>query len=148
MSPLKYRPRRTTNAIILHDSHTRPSVIHGEHFLKMQGRVMGLLYTGYHFIVDRDGQVVACRKHDVMGSHCPGRNHDTIGVCLMGGLSEDGTDEDNILADQWVALRTLVAGIRGLYGYLPVLGHGEVQKLHDRTCPCVAPDEIRSLNTR
>lgn len=148
-SPLQYRPRSRTNAIILHDSHSAPAIINGEDFLCLRGRSMGLLTCGYHFIVDRDGQVVECRKHSVMGTHCPGRNHDSIGVCLMGGLSAEGLPEDNILAGQWKSLRTLVAGIRGLYGPIPVIGHSEVQHLRDgRVCPCVPPKEISSLNDR
>lgn len=143
---LTYRPRKATNAIVLHDSHTPPSVISGEDHLTIQGRIKGLLSVGYHFIIDRDGQVQECRPHATMGSHCPGRNHDTIGVCLMGGLSDAGDQEDNILAQQLVALRTLVMGIRGLYGgSVPILGHGEVQNPHDRACPCVDMKEIRAV---
>lgn len=84
---LTYRPRHATKMVLLHASHTLPEQSNMEHFLAAQGRAMGLLEIGYHFLILQDGKLVSCRPHTVQGSHCRGKlNRVSIGVCLAGGL--------------------------------------------------------------
>jgi N-acetyl-anhydromuramyl-L-alanine amidase AmpD len=109
---------------------------------------MGLLDIGYHYIIGRNGQIKACRPEHVMGSHAPGLNHESIGVCLMGGEGEDGRPVDNFTLAQREALSVLLLLLRSRY-HAKVTGHSEVQRLRTkqgakRQCPMIDMNEVRS----
>lgn len=146
MSHIKYKPRTSTTRIILHDSHTAP----GERWhpeARDGGLKMGLLGIGYHFIIERDGGPIETRKRDLIGTHTPGHNMDSIGVCLVGGRSHRNGDHENNFTDgQIVTLFQLVLKLREQFGPIPLLGHTEVQKYRNRNlpnCPCLDMDDLR-----
>lgn len=146
---LTYRTRLRTTQIILHDSHTVPDLESSSPFLVVNGRALGLLNVGYHYVIERDGFTTEYRRHDAIGSHTRGCNHNSIGVCLMGGCraTEDGgvEPEDNFTADQMVSLKALVLAIRQRYGKnLPLVGHKEVSRGHSE-CPCLNMETVRDL---
>ena len=41
-------------------------------------------YTGYHYFVGNEGDVVADRPERYWGAHCKGHNHDSLGIVLPG----------------------------------------------------------------
>lgn len=94
MASIAYRPRLKTKYLIAHDSHTVTGMLHLKEWLKVNGRVRGLLDIGFHFVIFEDGEMLSCRPLEVQGSHCHGFNAESIGVCLQGGLrhrpGEDG----------------------------------------------------------
>lgn len=108
---------------------------------------MGLLDIGYHYIIERDGEVVEGRGRDVIGSHTPGHNMDSIGVCLVGGREEEGGDGvDNFTRDQRLSLLRLLHELRQVYPGIKLKGHSEVQKYRNRSlppCPPIDMDELR-----
>lgn len=166
-----YRPRRKTSAVLLHASHTPPSRSHLEHFLAVQGRTMGLLSIGYHFLILQEGRLIECRPHTAMGAHCKGLDRETIGVCLAGGVGEDrapvcvsGHDrchegafegcpycehrdepEANFTRAQGETLRFLMDYLRTAYcnPLLPLRGHYEERPHRARQCPPMDMDEVR-----
>lgn len=134
----QWRPRSHTRRIILHDAHSPPSVTSATDWMRTKGRSMGLLEIGYHFVLERDGSVTQPRPHWAIGSHTPGNNHDSIGVCLAGGVESPFTPA------QFAALEETVWFLIGKYSEYPfnqirVLGHYEVQRLRNRP-PCPALD--------
>lgn len=146
-----YRTRPSTEFLILHDSHTVPAP-NGEAFLRWRGRQNGLLDVGYHFVIERDGATIVTRPEDAIGSHCAGYNHNSIGVCLIGGLDAEAPT-DNFTADQRAALCTLYARLRGTYGpHLRVLGHTELARFVGRRrhqpCPCLDMGVLRDQLAR
>lgn len=166
---LMYRARPRTEGIMLHATHTPPSRSNIEHWLLANGRTMGLLTTGYHFVLPRGGRsVIECRPVTAMGTHCKGTaNQKFIGVCLVGGMGEPcgffktGTvcdqcgapesgpetpcnqPEDNFTQFQRENLKALVGYLRGLYGPLPLVGHSEERPGHKRQCPPIDMEEAR-----
>lgn len=44
---------------------------------------------GYHYVIELDGKVRAGRPVSEMGAHCSGQNADSIGICYVGGMTED-----------------------------------------------------------
>ena len=152
-SLIKYKKRQATKLIILHDSHTRPDVCTTEDVPRWAvlahegGLKMGLLSIGYHYIIERDGTVVSCRERDVVGSHTPGFNMDSVGVCLVGGREEDGGDGvDNFTKDQRLALLRLVHELRTEYPGVKLKSHSEVQRFRHRghpDCPPIDMDLLR-----
>lgn len=135
---LTYRPRLKTTRIVLHDSHLPNDTSTVAAIMRAQGRTLGLLDVGYHYVIERDGEVVHCRPVNLMGSHTPAHNHDSIGVCLAG--------ESAFEPRQWAALFDLCVYLENRFGPLRLEGHYEVQRYRNSKrprCPCCDMDEVR-----
>lgn len=80
---------------------------------------------GYHYLVERDGQVVAGRPVTMRGAHCraAGMNGRSLGVAVIGNL-----EERESYPAQETALTHLLTKLTRQYGIKPerVLGHNEV----------------------
>lgn len=152
-SLLRYKDRVETKRIILHDSHTVPEVLTIEDVprwsqLAQDGALeMGLLSIGYHFIIERDGSLVECRPLQCIGSHTPGHNMDSIGVCLVGGREQEvNIGVDNFTKEQRRMLCSLVLALEKTYPGIELKGHTEVQRYRDRekpNCPPIDMDILR-----
>lgn len=138
-----YKLRASTSRIIVHDSHTGPEIGQVEEVSRWHieagenAKRMGLMSIGYHFIIERDGHVVPCRDVDRIGTHAPGNNLDSIGICLVGGRMADRTDvpEDNFTGAQRKALIKLIVELRQKYGDIAICGKTEVQRYKNRALP-------------
>lgn len=90
---------------------------------------------GYHFLIDRDGTVVAGRPVEEVGAHVQGHNATTIGVSLFGGHGSNATDsfDDHFTLEQDLALRHLIEVLREKYPSIKkVSGHNEYAR---KACP-------------
>lgn len=154
VSTLEFRPRSQTKRVILHGGHTEHSQANLKDWLLVNGRKLGLLEVGYHYIIFPDGNPVCTRPHDRVGAHAPGFNKDSIGVYLAGGLRyRDGPDGeqiavqcDNFTPAQWHTLRFLMAELRGYYPELDLKGHGELlHRPRPHMCPPVDMEKVRDL---
>lgn len=133
---IAYRKRKATDYIIIHDSHTPPSVVSAIHWLRHNGRVLGLLDIGYHAVIDRNGGIIETRPRDAVGSHTPAYNHISVGVCLIGGLDEEGEQHDDFTVEQLTSLGALVSQLREEFGAeIPVVGHTELPRFTGRPGP-------------
>lgn len=143
----EYRTRSGTRLIIIHDSHTTADHDNVASWLRWHGYNMGLLDIGYHYLVERDGGLMVTRPLDSVGAHAPGLNHESIGICLLGGADAEGKPEDNFTDAQIEALRVLLRKLKGLHRAAKVVGHSEVQKVRrDKRsipCPCLDMDLLR-----
>lgn len=81
--------------------------------------------VGYHFFIRKDGAIEKGRDVSIVGAHCIGHNHDSIGICLSG--------EKEFTLDQYIALGALIQIINIEYGALEVYPHNHFNK--DKTCP-------------
>lgn len=102
---------------------------------------------GYHFVITRKGTIELGRDIDAVGAHVKGYNRISVGVCMVGGVSEDGKAEDNYTDEQWRAADTLSnllqlknpeAELVGHRDLSPDLDGDGVIKKHEWTkqCPC------------
>lgn len=90
--------------------------------------------VGYHFVITRHAVVQKGRKLEDAGAHVYGHNKHSIGICLVGGVAEDGkTPEDNFTATQLVALYALLKEMRQVYPSAEIVGHWELEPA--KTCP-------------
>lgn len=145
---ITYRPRSTTRKIILHESHTPASVGDATALLRAQGRANGLLEVGYHYVIEANGCVVNTRAWETVGSHCPGENHDSIGICLTGDEDTDWWGVER--SPQMMALHQLYQTLYRWVGQrLPVVGHEEVlrgRRRHDQhPCPSFNMAQMRKF---
>ena len=74
----------------------------------------GFNNVGYHWLIDRDGTVVAGRPEEKTGAHVKGHNTGSIGVSLFGGHGSASTDQfsDHYTQEQADALTFLLAQLQ------------------------------------
>jgi N-acetylmuramoyl-L-alanine amidase len=152
-SLIRYRTRKETTLIILHDSHTDPAVVGSRDVPRWQalaregGLRMGILDIGYHFIIERNGEYEETRERHLIGSHTPGFNMESIGICLVGGRQAGGhLAEDNFTKRQWDALFGLLTELAGEFPEARLVSHSEIQKFRNKSlpdCPPVDMDDVR-----
>jgi len=128
--------RKATNNIVLHCAATRPSQNVGVADIRKWHKERGWSDIGYHFVIRRDGRVERGRAEDEVGAHVAGRNIDSIGICMAGGLNElTWKPENNFTIPQWAALEKLVRSLTIKYPRAKVLGHRDFPGVQ-KACPC------------
>jgi len=90
---------------------------------------------GYHFVIRRNGVVETGRSLDKIGAHVKNYNSNSIGICLVGGVSEAGKSENNFEPKQWESLKKLVAELKTRFPAAEILGHRDFPKVA-KDCPC------------
>ncbi len=90
--------------------------------------VRGWNDIGYHFVVDRSGNIYQGRPETVIGAHVGGANTGNIGVCVLGCYHPPETSyycKDELTPASMDSLVKLFAWISETYGYNPqvLLGH-------------------------
>jgi hypothetical protein len=128
---------RTIKEIIVHCAATTPDMDIGRDEIDRWHSRRGFksdsgVPCGYHRIIRRDGSVEWGRPFKEIGAHCKGRNIYSIGICMVGGLNDEGDPDCNFTFRQYEALEDEIRWCRELYGDIPVHGHREYA---DKACP-------------
>jgi N-acetylmuramoyl-L-alanine amidase len=140
MKPLRHGTTPVTT-IFVHCAATRPSWMEGfalaakvEEIRRWHVRDRGWKDIGYHWIIDRDGQIAAGRPETVVGAHVANHNTGSIGICLIGGHGSNADDQflENFTPPQDRALRGLIADIKSRADITAIRGHNEVAA---KACP-------------
>jgi N-acetyl-anhydromuramyl-L-alanine amidase AmpD len=128
--------RKKTDSIIIHCAATKASMDIGyKEIRKWHVEDNGWDDVGYHFIIRRNGQLEKARPEGYSGAHAPSHNSRSIGICLVGGMAEDGSAENNFTLEQFLTLKDLVNMIMDKYSDITeVLGHCDVQE-NKPNCP-------------
>lgn len=124
---------REINKIIIHCSATKASQDIGAFQIDECHKKLGWSGIGYHFVIRRSGEIEKGRDIAVTGAHCKGQNKNSIGICLVGGIDENGKSENNFTESQFQSLRELVAELKQQYPNTSVHGHNEFAP---KDCPC------------
>ena len=98
-------PRSSTDYIVIHCAATKPSMDIGADTIRdwhVNGN--GWRDIGYHLVIRRDGSIEKGRDINDSGAHAAGYNSKSIGLCLVGGMAEDNSAENNFTAQQWTSL--------------------------------------------
>mgnify|MGYP003312015949 FL=1 len=132
--------RKETNKIIIHCAATKPSMDIGIEEITKWHIQRGFSGCGYHYVIKRDGAIETGRAEEDIGAHAYGHNSDSMGIALVGGLSEDGKSEANYTDEQWSMLRELVEELIEKYPDVEIIGHNDVSK---KDCPCFNVKEWR-----
>ncbi len=123
---------RLINKIIIHCSASSPSMNIGVKEINAWHLKKGWQGVGYHYVIRRDGTIEKGRNLDLIGAHCKGENANSIGICYVGGVNENGKAEDNRTQDQKESLRKLISSLNLVFGPLDIFGHNEFS---DKACP-------------
>lgn len=124
---------RIVNKIIVHCSATKASQRVTVKDIDEWHRKRGFDCIGYHFVVYQDGTVHLGRKSEVAGAHVTGKNANSIGVCYIGGLDENGKAADTRTDEQKRALIDLLTELKTQYPDATIHGHREFAA---KACPC------------
>lgn len=118
---------RKITEIIIHCADTPASMDIGVEEIDQWHKARGWDSCGYHYVIRRNGKVEYGRDENEVGAHAYGHNHNSLGVCLVGGKPDC-----NYTAAQWKALEELVWDLMSDYPDAVVLGHRDVSR---KDCP-------------
>lgn len=133
--PAKQLTAADIEYIVIHCSATQSKADIGVKDIDRWHRARGFAKVGYHFVIRRSGAVEEGRALHEIGAHAHGYNSQSIGICLVGGLSPNGQPEQNFSLDQYAALAELLFRLKGRYPNAEVLGHRDLHGVH-KECPC------------
>lgn len=115
--------KRLITYLVVHTSATPASADIGAKEIDRWHRAKGWLGIGYHFVIRRDGTVETGRPVDRVGAHVQGYNKNSIGICMVGGVDENGHDMGNYTPEQFVALFDLLTKLKADYPTADIRGH-------------------------
>lgn len=118
MGPYKY--------ITVHCSATPPSAVSiGVEEIREMHLKRGFSDIGYHLVINRNGKLEVGRSLSIMGAHVKGHNENNVGVCLVGGVDENGKPENNFTEDQFTELRRTINNLTVRFRIVEqnILGH-------------------------
>ena len=127
---------RIIEHLVVHCAATKPQMDVGVEEIRRWHKDRGWSDVGYHYVIRRSGEVEKGRPDDVVGAHVAGHNARTIGVCLVGGIDEDGHPEPNFTPDQFNSLRELLVDLQKRYDVHDegIVGHRDFPAV-GKACP-------------
>ena len=81
---------------------------------------------GYHKVITRSGKVENGRPEYWIGAHVKGKNHISLGVCLIG--------RDNFTKNQFNSLESILKKWKKLYPNAKIVGHKDTGNT-SKSCP-------------
>ena len=126
-------PRNKTDYIVIHCAATKASMDIGTNEITdwhVNGN--GWRDIGYHKVIRRNGVIENGRDLRDSGAHAAGYNHKSVGVCMVGGMADDNSAENNFTDKQWTALLDLVKQLKVDYNEADIIGHNEISQ---KKCP-------------
>ena len=114
---------RNIDSIIVHCSATKAGQDFTATDIDRWHRERGFNGIGYHYVICLDGKLEKGRDVALAGAHCKGWNEQSIGICYIGGLDENGRPADTRTNAQKRVLYQIIMDLQREYNILQVLGH-------------------------
>lgn len=134
--PVQARGHRPVNTLVVHCSaepHGRPTTAAT---IRQWHLVRGFATIGYHWVIRSNGIVEPGRPMREPGAHVSGHNHDTIGICLVGGLDPVTREPSPAFGQvQLTGLKELLLDLRQLWPNAAIRGHRDFPGVA-KACPC------------
>jgi N-acetylmuramoyl-L-alanine amidase len=128
--------RADTKFIAIHCAATRPSQDIGAKEIDRMHRQRQFICIGYHYVIRRNGKIEEGRPVDQIGAHVANYNSVSIGICMVGGVSEKDVSvpENNFTPAQFATLKSLLLDLRKKYPKAKIQGHQEFPRVN-KACP-------------
>ncbi len=126
---------RPIDLIVVHVSATPPDMDIGAAEIKQWHKDKGWSDIGYHAVIRRNGQVEDGRPIERAGAHARGYNAHSFGICLVGGVDEDGKPDFNLTRPQMDSLYRLLNVVEYEYPDTDLRGHRDLPGV-SKACPC------------
>lgn len=124
---------RAIKRLILHCTATQEGVEVSVERVTQWHQLRGFRTIGYHFLIGLHGEVWKGRQIEEVGAHCEGKNHDSIGICYVGGVDKNNKPKDTRTDAQKETLQRLITELKTKYPGAEVYGHNEFSP---KACPC------------
>lgn len=121
--------------LVVHCTATEPSQVVTVDDIDRWHRAKGWAMIGYHWYIDRNGEIHEGRPEQYAGSHVRHYNQHAIGICYEGGMDEKGRDADTRTPEQKAALHFLLKDLKESYPDAQIVGHRDFPNVH-KHCPC------------
>lgn len=125
--------RHATDLLVVHCAATKARMDIGAAEIRRWHKEKGWADIGYHYVIRRNGVLEVGRDEATVGAHVAGYNARSIGICLVGGIDEQGRAENNFTPAQFAALRRLLARLAARYPAARIVGHRDLNPGKD--CP-------------
>jgi len=89
---------------------------------------------GYHYVIRRSGLIEPGRPENEKGAHVAGFNAHSIGICWVGGKSDNNKPVDNRTESQKQMLTNLIYKLKLKYPNAKIAGHYQFN--NNKACPC------------
>jgi N-acetylmuramoyl-L-alanine amidase len=134
---MEYTPREKTDFIVIHCAATRPDQDIGEDEIRRWHKDNGWADIGYNLVIRRSGQVEIGRPLDYRGAHDKGYNGRAVGLCLVGGVDDNGHPDRNFTEVQFDALKIWLQALHAVWPEAQIVGHRDLLTPDDppKACP-------------
>jgi len=126
---------KSVDYLVVHCSATTPSMDIGKEEIDRWHRKRKMLMIGYHYVIRRDGVLEEGRELGEMGAHVRGWNDVSIGICMAGGIDENGKPENNYTEEQFACLRSVLDYLHKKNPKAIIQGHRDFPNVA-KACPC------------
>lgn len=136
---------RPIKELIWHCSATREGQNFTVEDIRSWHKQRGWSDIGYHYVVYRDGRIMAGRPVGQVGAHVEGHNTGTVGCCYIGGVNADNTKpKDTRTPEQRASMLWLTEQLVKKFPIKIVSGHN---KYAAKACPSfyVHNDQLSTL---
>jgi N-acetylmuramoyl-L-alanine amidase len=117
---------REINLAVWHCSATKEGVEFDIHDIDDWHRARGFRKVGYHIVILLDGSKQFGRAIWEIGAHAEGYNHNSIGICYIGGLDMDGKAKDTRTPAQRREMKTLKNYLDYMFPGIVHVGHRDL----------------------
>ena len=103
-------------------------------------KLRGFTSIGYHYVIRRDGTREKGRELNEIGAHVVGYNHNSVGICMAGGMDQDMQKPENNFTDaQWSSLAITLRELHQDYPRAVIVGHRDLDSA--KACPSFSVSE-------
>ena len=103
---------------------------------------LGWVNPGYHFIIEKDGNVVQLQDVEKPTNGVRGYNANSIHLSYIGGVDKNGLPKDNRTEEQKDQMYLLVHALKTAYPNAEIKGHREFPNVA-KACPSFDVQELR-----
>lgn len=119
-----FKRGETKLIVVHHTASTRDMTVQEIHELHLNQGWAGM---GYHFYINKNGDVFRGRPEEMIGSHALNYNSSSVGVCLSGNFEEEQPTKE-----QLTSLAELLKYLKAKYSSARIVGHKD---LNATACP-------------
>jgi N-acetylmuramoyl-L-alanine amidase len=124
---------RTIKYIVVHCTATQPNAT-VEAIKKFWKEIRKWDKPGYHYLIQRDGEIVQLLDEKEISYGAYGHNKDCIHIAYIGGIDKDGKPIDNRSARQIHSMFDKIVELSEKYPQAKILGHRNFPEVK-KACP-------------
>ena len=117
---------RDIDLAVWHCSATKEGEFFYAHDIDEWHKKRGFRKIGYHIVVLTNGKIQYGREIWETGAHAQGYNHNSIGICYVGGLDLKGKPKDTRTSAQRATMKQLKEYLDYFYPGIKHVGHRDL----------------------